>query len=69
VSFEWQGERDRTITGGLHYIDHLTTIVFRGRLERRAAFYDARSSLPASATRHRRERDRLLPGHMTSPTE
>jgi 4-hydroxyphenylpyruvate dioxygenase len=41
VDFEWLGERDPKPTGvGLHYIDHLTHNVYRGRLNEWAAFYE-----------------------------
>jgi 4-hydroxyphenylpyruvate dioxygenase len=41
VDFEWLGERDPHPHGvGLHYIDHLTHNVFRGRLNEWAAFYE-----------------------------
>jgi 4-hydroxyphenylpyruvate dioxygenase len=41
VDFEWLGERDPRPHGvGLHYIDHLTHNVYRGRLNEWAAFYE-----------------------------
>src|ERR687894_527770 len=41
VDFEWLGERDPKPAGvGLHYIDHLTHNVYRGRLNEWAAFYE-----------------------------
>jgi 4-hydroxyphenylpyruvate dioxygenase len=41
VDFEWTGERDPRPQGvGLHYIDHLTHNVYRGRLNEWAAFYE-----------------------------
>jgi len=41
VDFEWLGERDPRPNGvGLHYIDHLTHNVYRGRLNEWAAFYE-----------------------------
>ncbi|MFL5082522.1 MAG: 4-hydroxyphenylpyruvate dioxygenase [Microvirga sp.] len=41
VDFEWLGERDPRPGGvGLHYIDHLTHNVYRGRLNEWAAFYE-----------------------------
>ncbi len=41
VDFEWLGERDARPAGvGLHYLDHLTHNVHRGRLDAWAAFYE-----------------------------
>jgi 4-hydroxyphenylpyruvate dioxygenase len=41
VDFQWLGERDPKPHGvGLHYIDHLTHNVYRGRLNEWAAFYE-----------------------------
>src|ERR687890_759752 len=41
VDFEWLGERDPKPHGvGLHYIDHLTHNVHRGRLNEWAGFYE-----------------------------
>jgi 4-hydroxyphenylpyruvate dioxygenase len=41
VDFEWLGERDPRPRGvGLHYLDHLTHNVYRGRLNEWAAFYE-----------------------------
>ncbi|RDI54867.1 hypothetical protein [Microvirga subterranea] len=41
VDFEWLGEPDPRPHGvGLHYIDHLTHNVYRGRLNEWAAFYE-----------------------------
>jgi 4-hydroxyphenylpyruvate dioxygenase len=41
VDFEWLGERDPKPQGvGLHYLDHLTHNVYRGRLSEWAGFYE-----------------------------
>jgi 4-hydroxyphenylpyruvate dioxygenase len=41
VDFEWLGERDPRPYGvGLHYVDHLTHNVYRGRLNEWAGFYE-----------------------------
>ena len=41
VDFEWLAERDPRPHGvGLHYVDHLTHNVYRGRLNEWAAFYE-----------------------------
>jgi 4-hydroxyphenylpyruvate dioxygenase len=41
VDFRWTGERDPHPLGvGLHYIDHLTHNVYRGRMDHWAAFYE-----------------------------
>ncbi len=41
VDFEWLAERDPKPAGvGLHYIDHLTHNVYRGRLNEWAGFYE-----------------------------
>jgi 4-hydroxyphenylpyruvate dioxygenase len=41
IDFEWLGERDPKPPGvGLHYIDHLTHNVYRGRLNEWAGFYE-----------------------------
>ncbi|HEV2558405.1 MAG TPA: 4-hydroxyphenylpyruvate dioxygenase [Microvirga sp.] len=41
VDFQWIGERDPHPAGvGLHYVDHLTHNVYRGRLNEWAGFYE-----------------------------
>ena len=41
VDFRWTGERDPKPSGvGLHYIDHLTHNVHRGRMDHWAGFYE-----------------------------